>query len=178
MKKAIKLTPRLQSVFDEIPSGKALWDICCDHGYLGRKALHEGFEKVHFVDPVEGLMLRLQDELISEGFQVVEDSRWYKRFVLGEQVVHWHCCKGEDIPIQELEGTISIIGVGARTIQKMLEAWKAGMLRNEAIERILCGPHTEIEKFEGFLSDYPMKTKKHWKVLEKKRERLFYNLGS
>lgn len=57
----IRLSPRLQLLLDLATPGEPLWDLCCDHGLLGRRALETGsFPEVHFVDQVPHIIEKLR----------------------------------------------------------------------------------------------------------------------
>jgi tRNA (adenine22-N1)-methyltransferase len=61
MNQELKLTPRLQTIFNSLMLGKPVWDLCCDHGYLGLRCyLSKQFPEVHFVDQVEEIITSLE----------------------------------------------------------------------------------------------------------------------
>lgn len=64
-----RLSKRLSSLFEQIPSGyDAIWDLCCDHGRLGMALLESGRAPVvHFNDRVASIMTDLKQQLVRFG---------------------------------------------------------------------------------------------------------------
>jgi tRNA (adenine22-N1)-methyltransferase len=74
-----KLNARLTAIFNTIPEGyDAIWDCCCDHGYLGMFILQAKLcRTVYFVDQVASITDALQKKLHSYGavnYAVITDS--------------------------------------------------------------------------------------------------------
>ena len=127
-----------------------LWDICCDHGYVGISALHSGeFTKVHFVDQIPHIMERLQTLINQKS----------KRNTCPYEL---HVMSGEDLNI-EVTGTVLIAGVGGMTIKIIIDS----LLSKEILkaQKLLLSPHTD----EKVLVEY-MQTeqfKKYYDLSEK-----------
>lgn len=72
----LKLSRRMQYVYDHLLTGSPVWDFCCDHGYLGLNAYSSGdFPQIHFVDQVPHIIEKLEsrfrkDYFDSQNFQV------------------------------------------------------------------------------------------------------------
>lgn len=62
-----KLSPRLKELSKMLPANiQEVWDICCDHGYLGRYLLTLTRGKVNFLDQVPSIIDELDQYLRSE----------------------------------------------------------------------------------------------------------------
>ncbi len=96
-------SPRLQFIADNHLPNAPLWDVACDHGYLGLWGIKNGLE-VHFVDPSQHAINVLKEKL------------------LYEENVHFYCTKMEEIAIKNIYGTISICGVGDHKIVSILKS--------------------------------------------------------
>ncbi|GIL16526.1 MAG: hypothetical protein BroJett040_02770 [Oligoflexia bacterium] len=144
-----RLTKRLAQVLKRVHVEDELWDVCCDHGYLGLAALSlTTVPKVYFVDQVTHLIQALP------------------RHERGQYI----CAPGEEVK-QEVKGTLVIIGVGDYTITTILRSLlNRGLLR---ARRIILGPHKNPERIENLdLRDYVLSEK--ITVDEKGRERKLY----
>jgi Predicted SAM-dependent methyltransferase len=121
----------MQAIYDELIPGKAVWDFCCDHGYLGIHALKSGqFPQIHFVDQASHLVHRLE-------------NLWReKRHESPEHVnAYFHPYSGEKV-LNEIHGTAVIAGVGAHTILQIVEEVMAKNLL-KADRLILCAQRDE-----------------------------------
>lgn len=125
------LSPRLQLLFDQLLPGLDVWDLCCDHGYLGLKAHAAGvFRRIHFVDSARHLIESLQ-----------------KRFGRHEGL-YFHSLPAEKLG-EKLQGNVIAAGVGAELICRILhELTASGVL---AAERLVLGPHKDAEKLQEWL---------------------------
>ena len=130
----LKLSPRLQAIFDHLPENQALWDFCCDHGYLGQAALEadqrglRNFPAVHFVDSVEHIIASLRARVMP---------------YLDEPKAFFHAIPGEAVE-GVVEGAVVIAGVGPSTIEKIL---RAQTQREEFLPQVLIlGPQRDPEK--------------------------------
>lgn len=106
-----KLTPRMQLIYDHLIPGEPVWDLCCDHGYMGLNAYESGlFPEVSFVDQVAPIVQRLEQR--------------FKQYYLNSKssvTVRFFSLPGEELPT-EIKGTLVIAGVGAHTIFKIVQA--------------------------------------------------------
>ena len=119
----------MKCFIDHALRDKPLWDVCCDHGYVGIKALETSqFSEVHFVDQVPHIMERLEI-LIKQYWRIKPQHKYYLHVISGE-------CLEEDV-----EGTLLIAGVGGLTITIIL---KALLDKNKLnAQRLLLSPHTD-----------------------------------
>ncbi len=89
------LGPRLQSLFDVVEQAQrqkrydAIWDCCCDHGYLGLKILNElSYKVLYFVDQLPHITQPLADKLSpysSDKYQVITADAASLHFESGQQ---------------------------------------------------------------------------------------------
>ena len=120
-----------------------MWDLCCDHGYVGLKAYHSGtFPEIHFVDQVPEIISSLQERF---------ENR-HQRPGLTEKVNFW-AQSGETLTVP-MEGTAVIAGVGAHTILQILRGL-CERDENLKISRWILGPHTDEEFLQESLSVWP-----------------------
>jgi tRNA (adenine22-N1)-methyltransferase len=114
------LAPRLQTIFDALLCQEEVWDVCCDHGYVGLRALKENtFPFVHFVDQVPHIIETLP-----------QDS----------PRAHYHPVPAEELD-QVLGGSVVIAGVGAFTILSIVQSWeKRGILK---AKRLILAPQKD-----------------------------------
>ena len=145
----MKLSPRLSALLAQGLDGQDFWDICCDHGLLGRAALRSGrFSEVHFNDQVPHVLAKLRERAGAGLF---------------------HLCPAQNLDV-ELTGTVSIAGVGGFNIIKILSAWDESRILRA--ERILLNPMTHINELRDFLSVWPRYVESETiRVPEKDRER-------
>ncbi|MBY0414584.1 MAG: class I SAM-dependent methyltransferase [Bdellovibrionales bacterium] len=116
--------------------GIPYWDICCDHGYVGIKALRsELFPEVHFVDQVPHIMDRLQ-------LLIDEAPRPFLR------PYYLHLKSGQDIEC-DLYGNVLVAGVGGLTIRLILE--KLMQEKKLKSQRLLLSPHTDEKVLVNFV---------------------------
>ncbi|NUN06584.1 MAG: tRNA (adenine(22)-N(1))-methyltransferase TrmK [Bdellovibrio sp.] len=136
----LKLSPRLQYVYDLLLPGKPVWDFCCDHGHLGLNAFESGdFPEVYFVDQVESIIQRLRGRF--EAYLPKSKST---------AQAHFLAASGQDIETSVC-GTVVIAGVGAYTILGILQGVKEkGHLQ---AERLILGPQRDEEKLRQFAKE-------------------------
>ncbi len=96
------LGERLESAYSNLRYRWDVWDFCCDHGYLGKKALHSGkFKSVHFVDKVEHIANDLSSEIEGSGTATI------------------HCTDITQKPLYPL-GNLVFFGIGSKSMIEML----------------------------------------------------------
>lgn len=147
----IKLSERLTSVYENLIPGKDVWDICCDHGYLGIAAYkNANFTHIYFVDRVPEIMDRLKIQFQKSIFK--PDSAVKATFI---------CTAGQDIGTN-VTGTVCITGVGGSAVFKILD----GLAKNNYLnaDRLILGPHRdemnllELIKNSARLNQYHLKS--------------------
>lgn len=163
-KKMIQLSPRLKFVSTQLLRESPVWDICCDHGYLGIWALQNYFPEVHFVDPVSSIIEKIQQRALAH--QEANAGRIFLHPILGQDIE------------EEITGTIVILGVGPYVIKAILDSlWQKKKMR---AQRIILGPQRNPEKLEGWIEEW-QKSKEIFNIqketlVERKRQRVIFIL--
>lgn len=148
---APKLSIRMKAFIEHALPNESFWDVCCDHGYVGIKALTSNrFTSVHFVDQIPHIMKRLQQLIYQD-----KDLR-------AEHIYFLQTCAGEDIE-GVVEGTLLIAGVGGLTMKNILNS----LLNKKTLlaQRLLLSPHTDEKVIveyiisEAFLIHYEIQEK-------------------
>lgn len=131
------LSPKLQIIYDHLLPGEDVWDLCCDHGLLGRAALEAGgFDNVYFVDRVPHIIEKLKTRI-----QPLDLAR-KARFL---------AAPAEELQ-QPLTGTVVIAGVGAYTAFAILKTlWQKNLLH---ARRLVLSPQRDDEKLFAWLEDF------------------------
>ena len=122
------MTPRLRFLFSKAKPQIPLWDLACDHGYLGERALRSGeFPEVHFVDPVKH-----QIEKIRQRLQKTEFGARAFYYPIRAQKVE-----------KKVLGNLVIAGIGGENLFQILnDLHLASRLQ---AERLILSPHTDLE---------------------------------
>ena len=130
---------------------KDVWDVCCDHGYLGTAAYKsQNFANIYFVDRVKKPIDQLKTQ--------------FKKFVFKAESIsqaQFICVDAQDIQ-KPVNGSISITGVGGFTIFEILEGLSASHFLNA--DRLILGPHRddtkliELIKNSATLKQYQLKS--------------------
>jgi tRNA (adenine22-N1)-methyltransferase len=157
----MKLSERLQKASHFILPDLDVWDICCDHGYLGLQAYQsQKFKNIYFVDPVPSIINRLQKNFVSYFYQ---ESSLSKAFFLTE--------KAQDLN-QDIEGTICILGVGGGLIENILQAFQLKNILKA--RRVVLSPHKDIEHFLIFMETLPFVKTLQVEIVERGRSRQIF----
>ncbi|MCC7403031.1 MAG: tRNA (adenine(22)-N(1))-methyltransferase TrmK [Bdellovibrionales bacterium] len=107
----VKLSLRLSQLVDQLHSGWPVWDLCCDHGLVGQRALAEGeFPFVHFVDK----SVPVVDRLISE-----TELRYATQVERGELRISRADILEMELPKER--ANLVVAGVGARLICRFID---------------------------------------------------------
>jgi tRNA (adenine22-N1)-methyltransferase len=122
------LSQRLQALLDRCLPEQPLWDLCCDHGYLGLEALRtQRFATVIFNDAVEhvlaDLRLRIPATTTTQDWRII-------------------CKPAEDIA-ESLTGNVVLAGIGGEKIYKILLAHSARGTLNA--QRLILCPEKDAE---------------------------------
>lgn len=137
----IRLSERLTIVFDNLLPKKDVWDICCDHGYLGMAAYTSmNFSNIYFVDRVPTIMNQLKSEV--ERLASKNESASKTTFI---------CAAGQEIKTN-VTGTVCITGVGGFTVFKILD----GLSKNNYLnaDRLILGPHRDEMKLLELIKNF------------------------
>lgn len=149
-----RLGKRLSTLFKSIHAqSTVIYDLCCDHGALGRATLEtRPNAKVFFNDVHKDIMARLADQLDQFGAQN------YDLLV----------CSGTDIVVQPtLHGSIVLAGVGDELCIAILEA----LLRQESLSsyEIIISPANKTAHVRHYLNQQAVALIHETTVTEKKR---------
>lgn len=108
---SLSLSPRLQTMVDQLKAPFEVWDLCCDHGLVGQVAYSMGcFQKIFFVDKVPHIMNWLEQDFLDRfGFK----KRPAKVKFMAEDAT--------DMRLPGVGANIVIGGVGAFLINRILE---------------------------------------------------------
>jgi len=159
----LKKFPRLEFASSHLLPKLDVWDICCDHGYLGGAAYKsKKFKDIYFVDPVPTIMEKLQIKFNSFVLQSESKNRAF-----------FLTLKAQEIE-QQIEGNFCILGVGGELIFEILET----LIRKNKLlaQRLILCPHKDEEWLIQQLQEhFPLhyKITLQTKVSEKHRERVF-----
>ena len=128
----LALSPRLKALADHVLPHGDVWDVCCDHGYVGEAALLvESDRLVNFVDRVPHIMVKLQDRLGKQG-----RARFWTVDALQLQTT--------------MTGTLVLAGIGAERILSILETLRdRSLLRCDRL--VLC-PQKDEEMLDSIQS--------------------------
>ena len=122
------MTPRLRFLFSKALPNLPFWDVACDHGYLGERALRSGdFPEVHFVDPARHLIEKIEQRLRPTEFH----PRGY-----------FYPQRAQDVQ-KSIRGNLVIAGIGGENLFHILEN-----LHQDArlqAERLILSPHTDLD---------------------------------
>lgn len=163
----MRISPRLQVVYDNLLEGYDVWDVCCDHGFLGGAAYEsQRFANIYFVDQVASIISKVKATFETYVFKPERPSQ---AFFLAES--------GANLK-QNVSGNLCITGVGAHVINNIL----CGLAKNERLNahRIILGPHRDEKKLEKMLAanelfgHYRLSSKKE--MQENGRSRIFFIL--
>ena len=134
-----KLSKRMQHFIEFALKEKPFWDVCCDHGYVGIKALEScEYSEVHFVDQVPHIMQRLET-LINQSWRIKADSKYFL-----------HLLPGEKIELNVF-GTLLIAGVGGLTIKTIISSLISTKILKA--QRLLLSPHTDEKILIQYMED-------------------------
>ena len=153
---------RLLKLYEQLRPGEPVWDVACDHGLLGLRALKAGiFPEVHFVDPVPEIILKLSNRLKGESFEQ-ERTR-----------AHLHVMPFSQVQ-EKISGTVVMAGVGAHTILNEVVALSAQVYFEP--QRLVLSPHRDgaifLKKFNEMNLKFQIKDE--IKILERGRERQIF----
>ncbi len=145
----MKLSHRLNTIYQNVLPQAPLWDICCDHGQLGLFAYqHQLCPQVYFVDQVETIMTNLE--------------RLFQKKVLFETspVETYFFTKDGAKLDNKLTGTVVIAGIGGLNMKSMLLSWQE---RNILwASRLILSPHRDESLYQkaDFLRHYVLTQEK------------------
>jgi len=131
----MKLSRRLQAIYDELKPGVPVADICCDHGYLGAHAyLSKKFPEIIFIDQVKETMIQLETK--------------FEQFVRDDEIetsVNFITADARKVRVP-FSGNVVLAGVGGKNMMEMLE----GLFQSPDFKpaRLILSPHRNPELYE------------------------------
>lgn len=128
------LSPRLQALFDGLLPGEPVWDVCCDHGYLGIAALRSGnFPEVHFVDQVPSIIRNLQERLFKSKYP---------------EKIFFHAMDANTFQAP-VGGNLVIAGIGGVNMIQILQ--RLNSLDLLKVQRLILCAHRDDDKLKEWL---------------------------
>lgn len=153
------LSPRLEAALSLVAPGGPLWDICCDHGYLGVQAAARSISsQVHFCDSALDGMRRLYRRIDRSGERFTLE---FTTEVCGIRCFG-HTCAAEALPVARIDGSVAILGVGTATVISILQRWLAAGFTLAQVDRLILGTHTQVDRLADFLRE------QRWEVVASK----------
>jgi tRNA (adenine22-N1)-methyltransferase len=145
----MKLSHRLNTIYQHILPNVPLWDVCCDHGQLGFFAYQRQYcSHVFFVDQVETIMTNLE--------------RLFERKIRFENnpvQAHFFTRDGSKLD-DNLTGTVVIAGIGGLNMKSMLLSWQSKNILWAS--RLILSPHRDEYLYQkaDFLTNYVLTQEK------------------
>ncbi|QFJ53509.1 SAM-dependent methyltransferase [Pseudobutyrivibrio xylanivorans] len=132
----IKLSPRLQIVYDMIPHCETVADVGCDHGYLSIALLENGVaKKVIPMDVNKGPLSKARENIQAAGFEAQADLR------LSDGLAK---LSGDEADV------ICICGMGGALIARII---RAGLQVAKSASCLVIEPQSEYYELRSFLMD-------------------------
>ena len=119
----LHLRPRLLRVLSYIRTGDVLWDIGCDHGYLGMRALLEkNLRGLVCVDRSPSVIDGLKERMALENLPPSVRGHVLSRLPdYAQKDIRIICADAAHLPSQTVSGTVVLAGMGARAILRILD---------------------------------------------------------
>ncbi len=165
-----KLDKRLRHLYewvDPINQYDHIWDLCCDHGYLGlhlAKNPQLMHSQVHLVDCVPAIM----DRLVKQ----------YSKSDYGN--LHFHLDNAATMPYEGLSHLVIIAGVGGDTVETILTGILTAIKRKKgATLHVLLSPNTNTYSVRQFCWNNSLELHDELFISEKGRhyEHMFFKWG-
>lgn len=129
----MRISKRLQIVFDNLIQGLDVWDMCCDHGYLAGAAYEsQKFPNVFFVDQVPEIIQKTEFIFKKHVYRYQTTTQAY---FIAENAENLN---------RKVSGNVCISGVGAIAIYKILSA--LAKENHLYAQKLILGPHRDAEK--------------------------------
>jgi tRNA A22 N-methylase len=141
----VRLSPRLQAMYDLAKGPETLWDVGCDHGLLAAYNSWSGdFKKVVCVDRSANVIQKLP-------------IRFSKEYGMNQEQmanIELLCCDGADIPWDRVDGSLVMGGVGCLNIINVLDAAPLDVFGR--VKMAFC-PQDGPALLEDYLNDHLLK---------------------
>ena len=169
----IQLSSRLRELYLLIPQDcQILWDICCDHGYIGRKALMDAkfqFDQVCFVDQIPVIMQKLENHCHQESHYYRSDYS-----ILCQDARCFDFQTSSNSPRQ----CFLIAGVGSHTIKAILKSIHQEYVESELEGfKLILGPQKHNDSLRQELHQLGWKSIKETIVFENGHFRELWLVG-
>lgn len=162
---ALESTSRISAIAQLIPERETVWDVCCDHGLIGIKALTERkATQVKFVDVAEHLVANVREKFNGKSLGQYRD------------IVEFISADARSLAFQ-FSGTVVIAGVGARLIREILENY--ALSESKAVQHFLLCPHKGNAEQLFWSSALPgiAFAEEAFEIFERSRKRTVYRLN-
>lgn len=158
----IKLSERIQLIYENLLAEQDVWDLCCDHGYLGVAAYKsKKFNDIYFVDRVLAIVNKLESNFLKSVQNADSNS---KAFFISEDA------KKIKLPVS---GNVCISGVGGLSIFNILESM--ALRKDFAPRQFILGPQRDDIKLLALMEAHPTlqnyRVNKKIEIIEKNRSR-------
>lgn len=132
----MRLSKRLQYLHDQYRGERSIWDIGCDHGFLGLSFQTNPLVKeIHLVDPSASVISNLKNSLDS--------------YITNSQIFIHHQ-RGQKVILSSDSSLIFIAGMGGKEIQDILFALQDQL---SSTSRVVISPHRNILELRQSLKD-------------------------
>jgi tRNA (adenine22-N1)-methyltransferase len=121
----LHLRPRLTRVLSYVRSDEMLWDIGCDHGYLGMRALMEkNLTGLVCIDRSPAAINKLKHKMALENLAPAVRDHVLRRLPDYERKnIRLVCADAATLPAEPVCGTVVLAGMGARSILRILNGF-------------------------------------------------------
>ena len=167
----LHLRPRLARVLSYIRSGDTLWDIGCDHGYLGMRALLEkNLTGLICIDRSPAAIKKLKHKMALENLAPAVRGHVLRRLPDYErQNIRVVCADAATLPAERVHGTVVLAGMGARSILRILNGF---VFPNWAVQtQLLMLPNAERPLLENTFTE--IKIELHQESIDDGKRRFF-----
>ncbi|MCB0385477.1 MAG: tRNA (adenine(22)-N(1))-methyltransferase TrmK [Bdellovibrionales bacterium] len=158
-KVSLKISPRLNYLFQQLQPGSEVWDLACDHGLVGMRAVLSGqFPAVTFVDKsVDAVNAMKEDFEVKLGF--------------AEHKSKVNILTADMLNVELPENNVSFVvaGVGAHLICRFIRR-----VRPEEGTRLVLGPNKNPRDVEKALIDSGWNVLCQRVIIERGRERTVF----
>ncbi len=151
-----KLSTRIRTIVDLVnDDAELVWDICCDHGHIGKALLPK--YSVHFVDQIPSIIKKLALNLKQDA-DIPSDKK-YKLFTQDAKKQDYQSSKRSCFIIAGIGGVLSI------------EILKQILLHLKEQDTIILSVHKNILEVRNFLKETPLKL--HSEVIIKDNKQFY-----
>jgi tRNA (adenine22-N1)-methyltransferase len=155
------LSKRLELIYSLLEPGLPVWDLGCDHGYIGLRAVAEDvFPEVHFVDCSTDVIDRLNSTLSQPRIKALISRSGTSLDV--------SLSRGQDLPWNCIRGNIVIAGMGGSTMIEIISAIPKDV---RSFLRLILSPEKGVDILRRALADMGWMMAEQGEYLVKEGER-------